>query len=369
MTGSTEDGPVFDIGQGRTTTREGWRDLVCAKASQAPLRLTPARYAQLSAEERASYNWRRRHHHMNLPTLATPGIQLAMAEAMPIIEGNALMHRRAAKQGVAISGDPHVGKTVLIESIGRKFELAFRAEYPWGTRTSMGGLFTPIVMVDLAEKTRPVDFDKKILSFLHAPIARRATHSEISDAAMDHLVSCGTQLVIVDDIHELRMSQENGQQVNAKIKGIADATGVTFVVAGVDLKNAQFLNEGKGPAKQASAQTRRRFTLVNVGPYDTSTKTGLGEWKALLASVEAEIVLTHGTEGALTAHWEYLFQRTQGKIGTLVGLVQLATNKAIDDGSERLTEQLLSSIRINVAGEAESSDAPKRQRRSGRESA
>lgn len=353
------DSPV-PIERGRATTRDGWWQLVRAEDSVAPKRLTPAKFAALSEGEHAVYRRKRLRHHMNIPPINTTSVASALSQIMPILEGNALTQRRTAKQSVAISGQPHVGKTVLIEAIGKLFEKPRRDEYGWDVRTSKDGLYVPVVMVDLAERTRPVDFDKKLLSFLHAPVGTRATHADIGEAALDHLVRCGTQLVIVDDIHELRMSHEHGQQVNAKIKGIADATGVTFVVAGVDLESAQFLTEGKGSAKHSAAQTRRRFSLFDVEPYAVADDVSRGEWLALLAAIEQELVLVHSREGFLTDHWDLLFNRTQGLIGTVIALTQQVANAAILDGTERITEKGLATVRVNVAGE---SDAPADTRR------
>jgi hypothetical protein len=54
----------------------------------------------------------------------------------------------------------------------------------------------------------------------------------------------------------------------------------------------------------------------------------------------------------MAAQAKYLHQRTGGMIGSLTHLIRGAAIRAILDGQEKLTRQLLDSIRIDHAAES-----------------
>ncbi|MFE7757188.1 hypothetical protein [Streptomyces sp. NPDC057429] len=61
--------------------------------------------------------------------------------------------------------------------------------------------------------------------------------------------------------------------------------------------------------------------------------------------------LHHHTPGTLAALSEYIFHRTGGMIGTLSQLIRGAAVLAIEDESERITEELLALVPIDFAAE------------------
>jgi hypothetical protein len=76
------------------------------------------------------------------------------------------------------------------------------------------------------------------------------------------------------------------------------------------------------------------------------------EWKGLVATMERTLRLRRHQPGTLVALDRYLHQRTGGMIGSLSHLIRAAAISAILDGSERITNDLLGSIRVDHAAES-----------------
>ncbi len=73
--------------------------------------------------------------------------------------------------------------------------------------------------------------------------------------------------------------------------------------------------------------------------------------------------LHHHQPGTLTGLSEYLYHRSGGMIGSLSQLIRGAAVLAIEDGSERITEDLLEAVPVDFAAErSEALTAPERPR-------
>jgi hypothetical protein len=70
-----------------------------------------------------------------------------------------------------------------------------------------------------------------------------------------------------------------------------------------------------------------------------------------VASFAPHIILCKQPSGALEALADYLYSRTGGFIGALSNLIREGANLAIDNGEERLTRKLLSTVRSDLAAE------------------
>ena len=111
------------------------------------------------------------------------------------------------------------------------------------------------------------------------------------------------------------------------------------------------MHEGLYGADAALAQISQRFKRLAVEPLRRSTQTERAMWLGVLSVFERELVLLHGKEGDLTGHADYLWQRTQGVIGSLTQLLTEAVAEAIDTGAEQITMKLLDGIDIGYAAE------------------
>ncbi|MFD3547352.1 hypothetical protein ACFWUW_17425 [Streptomyces sp. NPDC058655] len=112
------------------------------------------------------------------------------------------------------------------------------------------------------------------------------------------------------------------------------------------------------PSRHSSAhaleatQTERRFDLVELDRFRYDTDAQITAWTTHLAGVEKALRLLNSQPGILTSGRmpEYLFTRTNGVVGLLERLIEDGCTEAITSGAERLTEPLLDSLPLTLAG-------------------
>jgi hypothetical protein len=126
---------------------------------------------------------------------------------------------------------------------------------------------------------------------------------------------------------------------------------VTVLLVGVGLTEAGLFTEGRSTRDSVLAQTGRRTTRFTMGRFDVKSAEGRKEWRSVLRSIEKRIVLADHGEGALVDMSAYLYERSQGCIGSLMTLVNRATSQAIRSGTEALTTELFDETPIDVAAE------------------
>jgi hypothetical protein len=126
---------------------------------------------------------------------------------------------------------------------------------------------------------------------------------------------------------------------------------VTFIYTGVGLAERRLFAEGLLGEHAALAQTGRRWTRLALPPFHVSTDEGRGHWQGLLKATERQLVLAHAQPGMLTGLADYLFARSSGHIGSFITLITRGCYKAIRTGTERLSKDMLDTIRIDEASE------------------
>jgi hypothetical protein len=153
------------------------------------------------------------------------------------------------------------------------------------------------------------------------------------------------------DIHLLELRREADRDANNHLKRLANDLQATFVYAGVGLSHGGFMHEGLYGTDAVLAQISQRFKRVPVLPLRRSSQSERALWLGVLQVFEQELVLLQAKDGDLTSQADYLWQRTQGVIGSLTQLLTEATAEAIDSGAERITRKLLEGIDIGYAAE------------------
>jgi hypothetical protein len=176
----------------------------------------------------------------------------------------------------------------------------------------------------------------------------------------------GTKALVLDDITRLRMHRKDDQDVLDLIRAFM-SMHVTLVLIGVDIPGSGLLREGRHdpatgqylfPASQHAkvhglepTQTQRRFDLIELDRFRYTTNEQIAAWSAHLAGVEQYLRLMNATSGMLTDGGmpEYLFRRTDGVVGLLEKLIEDGCRHAIDTGAERLTENILQQVTVDLA--------------------
>ena len=113
--------------------------------------------------------------------------------------------------------------------------------------------------------------------------------------------------------------------------------------AGIDCELTSILAGSSG----ATRSTAGRCELHKVTSYSRKRAIDRKRWLSDLAGIEQELALLDARPGMLVGLEDYLFERTAGVLGSLSELVRKAANRAISTETERITLEVLESVRLN----------------------
>lgn len=335
------------------TRKEGWLQYVQAPPRTPPDRLGRPELARLGPEARSEYDLARRAWHANIGPLKTPQMAAVHEDLWEIADSN--MHDGDKVKGAAaIDAFPGLGKTTTALTFARQFH-----RHETGSRhgglTADGNEHLPVCRVSLTAGTTIKALNQAILRFYAHPATGRygkSTTGQLASQALDCILSCDTRLIVVDDVHFLDMSRRDGIEVSNHLKWLASEFPVTFLFAGVSLRERGLMSEGMTAADQARAQTARRWTRLTLDPFTIGDEPGRRQWRSLLLAIEKHLILAGAHPGMLADDLAgYLFARTTGHIGSLMTLVNRGARRAIRRGGETLTAELLDTVKIDEAAE------------------
>ena len=315
-----------------TTTLEGWRRFVDADPATFTL-LPDADRDAFDDTARLDYDEARIAYHAELIVVTTSTIRQVLHQGRLLC----LLNQReiGARRGLIVSGPAATGKTTAVKQLGRTHELRTRQRYPDGDRI-------PVVYVTAPPKGSPRRLAMELARFLGLPPVRpRQNVTDVTDAVCQVLIDARTDLVIVDEIHNLNLATSAGEDLSDHLKYFTEHLPATFVYAGIDVERAGLFTGTRG------RQLAGRAALVRTGPFPYQQ-----EWRALVTTMEQTLRLHRHRPGILVGLDRYLHQRAGGMIGSLSHLLRAAAISAILDGSEQVTKQLLDTIRVDHAAES-----------------
>lgn len=330
-------------------TKAGW-DAFAQSAPRTPLEpLTPAEAARLPEDELEDYNEARMVWNANPPAVKTA----QLAHAFSVIDQVMASSRRDGDRlrgSVVIDAAPALGKTTIATRYARDHHRKTLRRH--GPTTGAGNQRLPVAFIPLDAGITLKGLNQKILGFYGHPGASRATTSRLGALAVDCVRSCGTELIVIDDLHFIDFKHRNGREVSNHLKGLANEMPVTFIYVGVRLAEKRFFDEGLLGEDAVYAQTSRRATRIEVAPFTLSTDSGARAWTNLLRSLEQHLLLANAEEGMLLAQAKELHRRTQGHIGSLTNLLDRASYLAIRSGAERITPEIVAMTAVDNAAES-----------------
>lgn len=148
------------------------------------------------------------------------------------------------------------------------------------------------------------------------------------------------------------MARGVGVEVSNQFKYIAGEFPVTLVFIGVGLAERGLFSEGDSYTNAVLAQTGRRTTALDMRPFTVDTDTERREWRQMLLAIEQRLVLAEKYPGMLADELtDYLFARSTGHIGSLMTLINRGCQRAVRTGTERLSQDLLDSVKNDAAAE------------------
>jgi hypothetical protein len=328
--------------------KEGWRRWVDTPARTRPEQLTSRQVSQLSQEARADYNDSRHDWHANFGIIKTPQLTAIHDELDQIVATNRQDPDRVRGAAV-IDALPGLGKTTIANTFARDFDRAQRRRH--GDLTDEGHERLPVFRVGLTSRTTLRTLNRMICEFYGHPGTVRAPAAQLASYAVDCVLSCHTRIGIIDDLHFIDPNRRDGVEVSNHLKWLANELPVTFVYAGVGLAERRLFSEGLSGAHAVMAQTARRWTRLGLPPFHLGDRAARGHWRSLLKATERQLVLAKAHPGMLTDLGGYLFARSSGHIGSFITLITRGCYKAIRTGTEKLSQTLLDTIRIDEASE------------------
>jgi DNA transposition AAA+ family ATPase len=330
------------------TTKEGWRRFT-EHQPQPPDLLAESELEGLTAGQRADYDDSRKDYHADLPMVNTPVIQKVIATSRLLIQLN--RHQVSARRGLIISGASGTGKTTALTQLGRTHELHVRKRYPEDPYR------LPVLYVTVPPAATARMLAVEFARFLGLEFTTRANITDIVNAVCATASHTRVELVCIDEIHNLNLATRTGADVSDQLKYFAERLPATFVYAGIEVE-AQGLFAGV-----RGRQIAGRFTVIPAAPFSYGTADQREQWRALIATLETLLRLHCHKTGTLTSLAEYLYQRSGGMIGSLSQLIRGAAILAIEDGTEKITRDLLDIVPVDYAAERGSTTRPMPGRR------
>lgn len=334
------------------STKDGWFQMVAAPARTRPQRLDIERLAALSAGERARHNAARAVWHANLGPLRTPQID-ALFDTLTELCGSNRHDGGKVKPSAVLDALPGLGKSTAAIAFGRAFHTEQIACYgPTVTTPAGDWQRIPVVYLPLTSNTTMRSLNAILCRFYGLPSLSSANAHRLAARAAQAVAQTKTRLAIIDDVHFLDVSRRDGREVANHFKWLANTFPVTFLFVGVGLRERRLLEEGLSAADAAFSQTARRWTVLDLAPFETRSTSGRHTWRRLLLSIEKDLVLAGAHPGMLATDLSgYLFSRTGGHFASLMSLINRGCYRAIAAGTECLTRELLEAIRIDQAAE------------------
>jgi Bacterial TniB protein len=319
------------------TTKEGWQRFVQA-APVAPPLLPIEQWQNLQGPQRAAYDQARIDHHARLVVVKTPTIRQVIHTGRQLVLLN--RHQISARRGMIVTGPAATGKTTAITQLGKAHEQHLRRREPAGLRRLV------VVYVTVPPAATPKMLAVEFARFLGLPVSTRANQADVTNAVCDVLGDVGTELVLVDEIHNLNLATRAGAEASDQLKYLSERIPATFVYAGIDVERVGLFAGTRG------RQIAGRFVTLPTGPFPYGTTAQRQEWQALTATLEDALHLHRHRRGSLLELDAYLHQRSGGMIGSLAHLIRAAAIEAISDQTEQITKPLLDRIRLDHAAQA-----------------
>jgi hypothetical protein len=331
-----------------TLTRlQGWLQMVEAPRRTQPPLLSPGDLAALPESDRLHYNDQRMVWHANLGPIKTRQL-LALHESLAeVVESNRQDGDRV-KPGAIVDAYPGLGKTTAVLDYAKQFHLAQIALR--GETTSSGNRRVPVVYVALTANTSMRSLNEAICRFYGLPL--RGNADQLAARAADAVLSCATQLILIDDIHFLDMKRSDARIMSNHLKHLANTFPVTLIYIGVGVEERGVLSEGLAGTDAPFAQSARRLTKLTLPPFLVETKKGRQGWRQLLLTIEQKLVLANRHRGMIADNLsDYLYARSTGHFASLMTLICRGCYRAIRTGEERLSIELLDRVKNDAAAE------------------
>ena len=315
-----------------TTTLEGWRSYVAEEPLDFQL-LPEDAWKNLTDRERSRYDEARETYHSELIVVETQIVTNVVKQGRLLVRVN--KREQSARRGLIVNGPWATGKSTAIKQLGLTHEYLVRSRFPGDDRI-------PVVYVTAPPKGSSKKLATMLAHFLGLPaFGPRANETDIAVTVCDVLNAAKTDLVIIDEIHNMNLTTTAGEDMSDSLKYLTENLAATFVYAGINVESEGLFTGVRGQQIMARCVMERTAKI----PYGT-------EWRTIVKTMESALRLHHHEPESLLRQARYLHQRTGGLISSLSHLIRAAAIMAVDDGSEKVTRELMNTIKIDRYSEA-----------------
>jgi hypothetical protein len=309
--------------------------------------LSATQIAALSPIERTRYNDARAVWHANIGPIRTPQL-LDLHEQLAAIVAANRQDGDKNKPAALVDAYPGLGKTTAVQEYAKTYhqqQIALR-----GDTTPEGHRRVPIIYLALTGNTHIKGLNQAICRFYGLPTTGNA--DTLAARAVDTVLSLGTQVFVIDDVHFLDMRRRDAPAMANHLKYLSNAFPVTIIYIGVGVVARGLLTEGMTTAQALYAQFGRRTTPLSLSPFLVESDSGRRQWRRLLLTIEHSLVLADTYPGMLADDLsDYLYTRSTGHFASLMTLIARGCEKAIRIRREKLTVELMDKIPNDAAAE------------------
>jgi len=116
----------------------------------------------------------------------------------------------------------------------------------------------PVVYVTVPPAATPKMLAAEFARFAGVPVdSRRQNQADITNAVCDVLARLRTDLVLVDEIHNLNLATRAGADASDQLKYLAERIPATFVYAGINVEGSGLFTGDPGPADRRPVRRDR----------------------------------------------------------------------------------------------------------------
>jgi len=312
-----------------------------------PPHLPAAEITALSRIQRTRYNDARAVWHANIGPIRTPQLLDLHEQLAGIVAANR-QDGDKNKPAALVDAYPGLGKTTAVQEYAKTYhqqQIALR-----GDTTGGGHRRVPVIYLALTGNTHIKGLNQAICRFYGLPTTGNA--DTLAARAVDTVLSLGTQVFIIDDVHFLDMRRRDAQAMANHLKYLSNAFPVTIIYIGVGVVARGLLTEGMTTAQALYAQFGRRTTPLSLAPFLVESDAGRRQWRRLLLTIEHSLVLAGSYPGMLADELsDYLYTRSTGHFASLMTLISRGCLRAIRSGQEQVSVELMDKVSNDAAAE------------------
>lgn len=219
--------------------------------------------------------------------------------------------------GVLVSADSYTGKTTVARIILLEILTQRLKQNPGCIR----GGDVPVAYVNLPSTGTPLGLYRMLAQFYGLPIGKRETEAMMEGMVQHAINQCRTELLVIDDVHNLKYGGPHSRKVSAAIRRLGDDIDCPILLTGIALERTNLLSDQEG------AQIYERYRSAAMASYEKRDSTA---WRRLVKGFVDTLPLFGNNQRNLPALAKELHTLTNGRIGDLNSILTRVALDLID---------------------------------------